>query len=138
MRRVLDEKSIHIPSRRPAPPRPFPRRHLLSTVHCMWLLFVRLQIVGNYWGKEKRFEKVKGKEIDWPGPVPPKDIPPCGFDGSKCKDGTVPTVTHYFVINYHVFYCTVLYFCVCNVLQTSEHSARTVHVHVQCTLYTQY
>ena len=46
-----------------------------------------LQIVGNYWGKEKKYEMVAGKSIDWPGPNAPKDIPPCGFDGSKCKDG---------------------------------------------------
>ncbi len=49
-----------------------------------------LQTVAEYYGTEKNYTAVKGKEIHWPGGAqgPPPDTPACGFDGSKCpKEG---------------------------------------------------
>ncbi len=46
-----------------------------------------MQVVGNYYGAEKRYEAVQNVAIDWPGPTPPKDVPECGFDGSLCGEG---------------------------------------------------
>ncbi|ESP02584.1 hypothetical protein LOTGIDRAFT_237906 [Lottia gigantea] len=46
----------------------------------------KFEVVANYFGNKKQYEKVKGKEIHWAGgrTEPPPDVPVCGFDGSLC------------------------------------------------------
>ncbi|XP_013783431.2 atrial natriuretic peptide receptor 1-like, partial [Limulus polyphemus] len=50
------------------------------------------QVVANYYGVTKQFERVPGKKIHWAGgrEDPPPDIPPCGFDGTKCSNEKIP------------------------------------------------
>ena len=47
---------------------------------------VQLQVVANYYGNRKQYERVPGQDIYWAGGVvdPPPDTPQCGFDGSGC------------------------------------------------------
>ncbi|CAG5131906.1 unnamed protein product, partial [Candidula unifasciata] len=46
----------------------------------------RFEVVANYFGNERYYRRVEGKEIHWAGgrQGPPPDTPKCGFDGSKC------------------------------------------------------
>ncbi|XP_076366597.1 atrial natriuretic peptide receptor 1-like isoform X3 [Tachypleus tridentatus] len=49
------------------------------------------QVVANYYGVSKRFERVPGRKIHWAGDRkdPPPDTPPCGFEGNKCPNEEV-------------------------------------------------
>ena len=53
---------------------------------------LEFQVVANYYGNRKIYEKVPEKRIHWAGGrlEPPPDTPECGFDGSGCPpDGNV-------------------------------------------------
>lgn len=56
---------------------------------------VRLQEVGEYLGAHKNFTLLRGKRIHWPrNSGPPKDLPTCGFDGSKCRQKGALATSH--------------------------------------------
>ena len=75
---------------------------LLSPHSCKWLIFVfySLQVVANYFGKDKKYIAVKDKKIHWAGnrKSAPPDTPKCGFDGAKCppesRNGTYYVHVH--------------------------------------------
>ena len=54
-----------------------------------------LQVVANYFGKDKEYKAVPGKHISWAGgrTSAPPDTPKCGFDRSKC-----PPDSKYYII----------------------------------------
>ena len=58
-----------------------------------WRNFLlEFQVVANYYGNRKIYEKVETNRIHWAGGRldPPPDTPECGFDGSGCPpDGNI-------------------------------------------------
>nr|XP_006813370.1 PREDICTED: atrial natriuretic peptide receptor 1-like [Saccoglossus kowalevskii] len=43
-------------------------------------------VIANYYGTRKVYEPVAGVKIDWPGSMPPDDVPVCGFEGELCVE----------------------------------------------------